>query len=281
MNYLQRARKFRTKKRLGQNFLIDSNIIQKIIDEANLSKDETVLEIGPGIGFVTEELAKKANKIIAVEIDNDAITELKSLPYSNIEIINKDILQIDIADLTDNPIKIIANIPYYITTPILVHLLGEIDQKDYKNRAHIKEIILMVQYEVAKRIIADEKSPSKDYGLLSILINFWSIPKLICKVPAKSFYPVPKVDSALVKLIVRQKPVIDINNPKLFRRIIQGSFGKRRKTIKNALSMSGIDSKIVQNALEKAKIDPNRRGETLSMEDYKRLTDFISEEIND
>ena len=277
MDYIQRARQFKTKKRLGQNFLVDSNIIQKIIDEADLSGDETVIEIGPGIGFVTEQLAEHVKKVIAIELDEQAIFQLQKLPYSNIEIINKDILQVNIGDLVDQPVKIIANIPYYITSPILVHLLGEIDQQDYENRKSVKEIIIMVQYEVAKRMIANEKSPSKDYGLLSILVNFWSVSELICKVPAKSFYPIPAVDSALIKLTIRENPIIELENPKLFRRVIQACFGKRRKNIKNALTMGGFTAESVQNALAKAGIDPVRRGETLSLEEFKAVTDVISD----
>ena len=275
MDYIKRARQFKAKKRLGQNFLVDSRIIQRIITEANLSKDETVLEIGAGLGFVTEELAKTVNKVIAIEIDPDAIKELTSLPYSNIEIIDRDILKVDISELVDKPVKIIANIPYYITSPILVHLLGEIDQNNYKNREYISEIILMVQYEVAKRIVATEKSSSKEYGLLSILANYWADTELICKVPASSFYPAPKVDSALIKLKVRQEPIIQVSNPKLFRRVIQGAFGQRRKNIKNALTNAGFDSNTVTAALLKSNIEPGRRGETVSIEEYKDLTEAI------
>lgn len=271
MDYIKRAKQFRAKKKLGQNFLVDGKIIQKIIDEAALSNDETVLEIGAGIGFVTEELAKIAKKVIAIEIDPDAIEELAKLSYSNINIINQDILKIDLSDLTDKPVRIIANIPYYITSPILVHLLGEIDQTEYKNRQNIKEIILMVQYEVAKRIVANEKSPSKEYGLLSILINYWAETEFLCKVPAKSFFPAPKVDSALIKLTIRQKPLIELDNPKLFRKIIKAAFNMRRKNIKNSLSKGGFDQSIVEKALEKSNIDPNRRAETISMNEYKNL----------
>ncbi len=277
MNYLQKAKKFKTKKRLGQNFLVDPNIIEKIIEESSLSKDDVVLEVGPGIGFVTEKIAQVATKILAVEIDEDAIEELKKLSYSNIKIINKDILKIDISELTDNPIKIIANIPYYITSPIIVHLLGEIDEIEHTNRKMVKEVILMVQYEVAQRIIANEMSASKEYGLLSILVNYWTKPELIAKVPAKSFYPVPKVDSALVKLKVREKPAIELKNPKLFRRVIQASFRMRRKTIKNALVNSGFDNSVINESLSQAGISSSIRGEKLSMHDFERIACAIEE----
>jgi len=277
LDYIKRAKQFQSKKKLGQNFLIDRNIIQKIIDEAVLSHDETVLEIGAGIGFVTEELAKKAKKVIAIEIDPDAIQELAKLSYSNIDIISQDILKVDLSNLTDKPVKIIANIPYYITSPILVHLLGEIDQTEYKNRLSIKEIILMVQYEVARRITASEKSASKEYGLLSILVNYWAETEFLCKVPAKSFFPAPKVDSALIKLKIRQKPLIELDNPKLFRRIIKAAFNMRRKNIKNALSKGGFDQIAVSKALEKVNIDSNRRAETISMDEYKNLTEIFNQ----
>ena len=275
MNYIQRARQFKTKKSLGQNFLVDEKIINKIIDEAALNSSDTVIEIGAGAGFVTEKLAQVANKVIAIELDEKAIEVLQGLPYKNIKIIHQDILKTDISELVKTPVKIIANIPYYITSPIIAHLLGEIDEFDNKNRQSIKEVILMVQYEVAKRIIADEKSPSKDYGLLSILVNYRAETEFICKVPAKSFYPTPKVDSALIKLKIRKKPLVELENPKLFRRIIKAAFGTRRKTIKNALVMSSFSSEVVLKALEKAKINPERRGETLSIQEYKVLTEVF------
>jgi 16S rRNA (adenine1518-N6/adenine1519-N6)-dimethyltransferase len=278
LTYLDRARKFRAKKRLGQNFLVDSTVVQKIIETANLTKEDTVVEIGAGLGFVTEELAKIADKVIAIEIDNDAIEELKKLPCNNIEIINQDILITDLSTLINQPVKIVANIPYYITSPILAHLLGEIDQIEYKNRQYTKEIMLIVQWEVAKRLVADEKSKNKEYGLLSLLANFWAETELICKVPAKSFFPAPKVDSALLKLTIRKEPALKLDNPKLFKRVTQASFNMRRKTIKNSLVKSGFNQTIISNALEKSGIDPERRGETLSMQEFKILSEFIQKE---
>ena len=277
MNYIQRAKQFRTKKRLGQNFLVDEKIISKIIDKAALNTNDTVIEIGAGAGFVTEKLAEIAQKVIAIELDENAVEVLQGLPYENIKVIHQDILKTDISELVKSPVKIIANIPYYITSPIIAHLLGEIDDFDNKNRQSIKEIIIMVQYEVGKRIIANEKSPSKDYGLLSILVNYWAETEFICKVPSKSFYPAPKVDSALIKLKIRQKPLVEVENPKLFRRLIRAAFGTRRKTIKNALLMSSFSAEVVLKALETAKINPERRGETLSMQEYKILTEAIDE----
>jgi 16S rRNA (adenine1518-N6/adenine1519-N6)-dimethyltransferase len=275
MNYLAKAKNFRIKKRFGQNFLIDENVINRIKREANLSKDDTVLEIGAGVGFVTEQLAQSAKNVIAIEIDTDAIAELTKLPYDNVEILEQDILKTDISELFDKPLKVVANIPYYITSPILAHLLGEIDQPVCKNRQMVTEIILMVQYEVAKRIVATENSHSKDYGLLSILVNFWSEPEMIMKVPAKSFYPAPKVDSALVKLKIRQEPLIELNNPKFFRRVIQASFAQRRKNIKNSLINAGFYKDAVFKALEENNIDEGVRGETLSIKQFSDLADSL------
>jgi len=276
LNYIQRAKQFKTKKRLGQNFLVDESIINKIISEAALNTADTVIEIGAGAGFVTEKLAGIAKKVIAIELDENAIEVLQELPYENIEIIHQDILKTDISELVQEPVKIIANIPYYITSPIIAHLLGEVDEPVNKNSQYIKEIILMVQYEVAKRIVADEKSPSKDYGLLSILANYRAKTEFICKVPSKSFYPAPKVDSALIKLKIRQKPLVEVENLKLFRRIIKAAFGTRRKTLKNALLQGGFSGEVLSKAFEQSKINSDRRGETLSMQEYKVLTDIIN-----
>lgn len=172
MNLFLRAKQFRTKKRLGQNFLIDESAIDTILNEVNA--DDTVLEIGAGAGFVTERLVEKAKKVYAVEIDEDAIKELQKIDSDRLKIIHQDILKTELKNVEDTAFKIVANIPYYITSPILVHLLGEIDDLCNENRARISEIILMVQYEVAQRLVADESSPAKQYGLLSILAQFYA-----------------------------------------------------------------------------------------------------------
>ena len=277
MDYLKIAKRFKTKKKLGQNFLLDKNIINTIINKADLTLEDSVLEIGSGIGFVTEEIAKRVKKVYAVEIDKDALKVLKQLDHKNIEVINQDILKFDISSLPEKKIKVIGNIPYSITSPILVRLLGEIDEVENKNRQKIQEIILTVQYEVAKRLIANEKSPSKEYGLISILTRFWSEPEFVCKVPAKCFYPVPKVDSAVIKLKVREGPLLSIQNLKLFRRITKTAFNTRRKNIKNSLIKGGFETKLVAQALNKVYIDRNRRAETISIKEYGDLTLVIDD----
>lgn len=272
MDYITRAKKFRTKKRLGQNFLTDEKAIQAILDNANITSEDTVIEIGAGIGFVTEQLVKHAKKVIAIELDEDAIRELKKIPTDNLEILHQDILKTDLSDLTQEKVKIVANIPYYITSPIIAHLLGEIDDLENKNRACISDIILMVQFEVAQRIAANEKSPSKQYGLLSILSQFWADCQIIKKVGRKSFYPAPKVDSALVKLSVKDKPRLELSDYKHFRKVVKAAFSQRRKNIKNCLLSGGFSKESITKALENLGISENERGEKLSIETFGNLS---------
>lgn len=276
MDYIARAKKFRTKKQLGQNFLIDESAINTIIEKSDIQPDDIVLEIGAGIGFVTEQIAQRAKKVYAVEIDKDAIRELKKLPFDNIEIIEQDILKTDIYPYAENgKIKIIANIPYYITSPILAHLLGEIDDVDNKNRKSISEIFLMVQYEVARRICATEKSKNKEYGSLSVLCNFNSDTEYIKKVGARSFFPAPKVDSAIVKVTPLDNPKYQVNNISLLRKIISSTFQFRRKTLKNALTISGFNKNKINEVFTKLNLDDNTRGEKLSIEDFCKISDEL------
>ena len=271
VDYLQRAKFFRTKKRLGQNFLINPDVIADIIDYAGITKDDVVLEIGPGVGFVTEQLVKHAKKVIAVELDEEAIKELEKLGCDNLQIIHNDILKTDISELTDENVKVVANIPYYITSPIIAHLLGEIDDLNNKNRNKIVDIILMVQEEVARRIVATEKSSSKQYGLLTILSQFWADCEIIRLVGRKSFYPAPKVNSALVSLKVRKEPLLKLEDYTFFRRVLKAAFSQRRKTLKNCLVSSGFDKQKVSDAISSLGLDENIRGEKLSIQQFGEL----------
>lgn len=277
VDYLQRAKYFRTKKRLGQNFLVNPDVIDDIIDFANLTKEDTVLEIGPGAGFVTEQLIKHAGKVIAVELDKDAVKEIQKLEADNLEIIHQDILKTDISQLCESSIKVVANIPYYITSPIIAHLLGEIDDLANKNRAKITDIILMVQEEVARRIIATEKSPSKQYGLLTILSQFWADCSIIRLVGRKSFYPAPKVNSALVSLKVRKEPLLKLEDYSFFRQVIKAAFSQRRKTLKNCLMGAGFAREKVTTAISEMKLDENIRGEKLSISQLGELSELLRE----
>ncbi len=275
MDYLHRAKSFKLKKRLGQNFLVSKDIIQTILEHAEITKNDTVLEIGPGAGFVTEQLVKHAKKVIAVELDEDAVKEIKKIKCDNLEVIHKDILKTDLSELCNEKVKVVANIPYYITSPIIAHLIGEIDDLKNKNRNMISDIILMVQYEVAQRIVATEKSPSKQYGLLTILAQFWADCKIIKKVSRKCFYPAPKIDSALVKITVRDKPLLELKDYTHFRKTVKASFSQRRKNIKNCLIAGGFSKEIIQKSLENLGFLENIRGETISIEDFGKLSEEL------
>lgn len=275
MDYFNRARYFRTKKRLGQNFLIDGTAIADIINAANISPDDVIVEIGPGVGFVTEQLVKKAKKVIAIELDEEAIAELKKLDAPNLEIIHKDVLKTDISALCDEKIKIVANIPYYITSPIIAHLLGEIDDLTNKNRNKITDILLMVQEEVARRMTADENSPAKQYGLLTILSQFWADVKIVRLVGRKSFYPAPKVNSAVVSLTVREKPMLELSDYSHFRKTVKAAFSQRRKNVKNCLLSGGFAKENITSALAALALDENVRGEKLSIETLGKLSEEL------
>lgn len=280
MDYFNRAKFFKTKKRLGQNFLIDGSAIADIIHYANISPEDVVVEIGPGVGFVTEQLVKKAKKVIAVELDEEAIKELEKLDAPNLQILHKDILKTDLSELCEEKIKIVANIPYYITSPIIAHLLGEIDDLANKNRNKITDILLMVQEEVARRMTADENSPAKQYGLLTILSQFWADVKIVRLVGRKSFYPAPKVNSAVVSLVVREKPLLELSDYSYFRRTLKAGFAQRRKTLKNCLLSGGFPRENILKAFETLGLDENIRGEKLSIEMFGKLSEELLKNAN-
>lgn len=275
MNYFERAKYFRTKKRLGQNFLVDGEIIQDIIEFAHIKPDDTVVEIGPGVGFVTEQLVKYAKKVIAIELDEEAIKELKKLDAPNLEIIHNDVLKTDLSTLTDDKFKVVANIPYYITSPIIAHLLGEVDDLNNKNRNKISDIILMVQEEVARRMVADENSSGKQYGLLTILSQFWADVEILRLVGRKSFYPAPKVNSAIVKLDVKTSPKLQLSDYSFFRKVVKAAFAQRRKNIKNCLLSASFPKEKIIMSLANLGIDENIRGEKLSIEKFGMLSEEL------
>lgn len=277
MNYYERAKFFRTKKRLGQNFLTDGEVIQDIIEYADISPDDVIVEIGPGVGFVTEQLVKYAKKVIAVELDEEAVRELNKLNAPNLEIIHNDILKTDLSELSEKEFKVVANIPYYITSPIIAYLLGEIDDLSNKNRSKISEIILMVQEEVAYRMCADENSTAKQYGLLTILSQFWADVEILRTVGRKSFYPSPKVNSAIVRLKVLKEPRLKLSDYSHFKRTIKASFAQRRKNLKNCLLNGGFLRENIMTAFKKLNIDENIRGEKLSIEKFGQLSEALLE----
>lgn len=278
MNYFERAKLFRAKKRLGQNFLIDENVIATIIDTADISEDDIVVEIGAGLGFVTEQLVKLAKKVVAIELDEDMVRELKKINAENLEIVHNDILKTDLSQFGQN-LKIVANIPYYITSPILAHLLGEVDDLDNKNRKSISEIVMMTQFEAAQRICATEKSEGKAYGLLTILSSFNAVPQMVEFVRSKSFFPAPKVNSAIIKFDVRKEPLLKLNDYSFFKKVTKACFGTRRKNIKNSLMNGGFSKEAVQKTLVELNIPESVRGETLSIAELGTLSEKLKENL--
>lgn len=274
---------FYFRKRWGQNFLVDSNIIRKIINAANISPDDIIIEIGPGAGILTYLLAKNAKKVIAIEVDKRLSPVLNENldGLNNVELIFEDALKVDFdhlaswqkEDCTDTmSYKLVANLPYNITTPILMHLL--------QNSFHFSSLVVMVQREVAARLAA--APGSKDYGALSIAVQYYTIPKILFQVPHNVFFPAPGVDSTVVRLTRRDRPAVEIPKEDLFFRLVRGAFNQRRKTILNALSGSLLVPEFSRQAweliLKNARIDPNRRGETLTLEEFAVLTRYCWEE---
>ena len=262
---------FKFTKSLGQNFLINESILDEIVESANISDDDIVLEIGTGIGTLTSKLCERAKKVIAVEIDKNLLPILQETlsDFDNITIINKDILKIDINEELTNlginqKIKVVANLPYYITTPIIMKILEE--------KVNVDCMVLMLQKEVANRINAT--TSTKDYGSLSIAVQYYCDTDIVCKVPKNSFIPEPNVDSLVIKLSVNEKRKVDIEDEDLFFKIVRGSFSKRRKTILNSLAgyENLVDKEKIEKILEKANIDTKRRGETLSIYEFAILT---------
>ena len=263
-------------KRYGQNFLIDSNILEKIVASAGITQDDTVLEIGPGIGTLTQHLAESAKKVICVEIDKNMIPVLEYTlaDFDNVTVINQDILKADIVNiLKENgaeSAKVVANLPYYITTPIIMELL----EKDLP----IESITVMIQKEVAERM---QTGPgSKDYGALSLAVAFYSNAEVKMTVSPNCFIPRPNVDSAVIRLDKLKEPAVKVKNRAEMFRIIKGAFEQRRKTLTNALSHSSAyktDKKNIENALLEMGKNINIRGEELILEEFARLSDILTQ----
>jgi len=259
-------------KRLGENYLIDGNIKDKIIHAASLTKDDTVLEIGPGFGALTFDIAKKAGRVEAVEVDKKACAILKELAgsdYSNLDIQNCDILKFDLKRfLKVRKIKVIGNLPYYITTPIIEYLIC--------HRIWLESIIIMVQKEVGRRLMAGPGT--KDYSSLSCFINYYTKPEYVYTVKRNSFFPVPEVDSCILKLTILRKPPVDVDDEEMLFRIIRGSFNQRRKSIINSISRPAvldISKDVLSGILMDAGIDPVSRPETLSLAQFAAISNSL------
>ncbi len=253
----------RAKKSLGQNFLFDPAFLSHIVDAAQVTDEDTVVEIGPGPGRMTELLAQRAKKVIAIELDAGLYSRLKTefAGYFNLELINMDVLDYPF-ELLDT-FKVVANIPYYITTPIIFRLL--------EARTKLRSMTLTIQKEVAERIVAHPGS--KDYGVLSLSVQYYTKPAMRFIIPKEAFRPTPKVDSAVIRMDMREKPPVTVKDEKTLFRIIRAAFSQRRKTLSNSLKPLIPDCK---ELLLKADIDPVRRAETISIEDFARLVNLLN-----
>lgn len=251
--------KIRPEKILGQNFLVNPAVFDKIVEVLDPKKTDVILEIGAGLGILTKKIAGLAGKLFACEIDQRLLLVLRE-NLSGVEILEKDILQVDLGLLAPTPNKCFGNIPYYITTPIIFHLL--------RRRGILSSILLLIQYEVAERLLVKE---GKDFGLLPAFIHLYTKPTLILRIPKDSFYPKPKVDSALLKMEVLERPLFEIPDEKLFFRVIEAAFVQRRKTILNSLS-SFVSKKELSLLLKEARIDPISRPERLKLSDFVKIS---------
>ena len=271
---------FNFQKKFGQNFLIDEHVIQKIINGAQVTKDDFVLEIGPGIGTMTQYLAEAAREVAAVEIDKKLIPILGETlsEYDNVTIINEDILKVYIGALAlernaGKPIKVVANLPYYITTPIIMGL--------FESHVPIDNITVMVQKEVADRMKVGPGS--KDYGALSLAVQYYAKPYLVANVPANCFIPRPNVDSAVIRLTRHESPAVEVENEALMFNMIRASFNQRRKTLQNGLKNSGlfpVSKEEIIEVIKEAGLPETVRGEALTLEQFARLSNLMNKKIN-
>ena len=267
--------KFNFQKKFGQNFLIDPHVLEKIIESAGVTKDDFVLEIGPGIGTMTQYLCESAREVVAVEIDSNLIPILQETlsQYDNVTVLNQDILKLDINAIAQEknggrPIKVVANLPYYITTPIIMGL--------FESHVPIDSITIMVQKEVADRM---QVGPgTKDYGALSLAVQYYAKPEIVANVPANCFMPRPNVGSAVIRLTRHAQVPVSVEDEKLMFKIIRASFNQRRKTLANGLNNSPeihLDKETIQQSIEELGVPVNIRGEALSLEQFAALSNII------
>jgi len=270
---------FNFQKKFGQNFLINTGILEEIIEAAEITKDDFVLEIGPGIGTMTQYLCENAREVVAVEIDKNLIPILADTlsAYDNVEVINDDILKVDIKTLAEEknagkPIKVVANLPYYITTPIIMGL--------FESHVPIDSITIMVQKEVADRM--QEGPGSKEYGALSLAVQYYAHPEIVVNVPPSCFMPQPKVGSAVIRLTRHEQPPVEVENEKLMFQLIRASFNQRRKTLANGLNNFpglNVSKEVIQQCIEELGVPVTVRGEALSLEQFAKLSNIIGKHM--
>jgi len=266
---------FHFSKSLGQNFLIDGSVLDQIAEGAELTQKDVVLEVGPRIGVLTQVLCERAGRVVAVEIDRGLLPVLEETleDYDNVEVVHGDILKLNLPQLFEEKlsgaqVKVVANLPYYITTPIIMNF--------FEQKLPVERIVVMVQKEVADRMQAVPST--KAYGTLSIAVQYYAKAKIVTTVSSNSFFPSPNVDSAVIALVRREKPAVDVKDEEMFFRVVKAGFAQRRKTLPNTLSSTmGIEKDLLRQALAAAEIDPKRRGESLSLEEFGRLSDAIGE----
>ncbi len=266
---------FKFSKSLGQNFLTDENIIYKIIDGSEITKEDVVIEIGPGIGTLTQYLAKAAKKVLAIEIDKSLIPILSETlkGYENVEVINEDVLKVDLKELVIHKfkgqrVKVVANLPYYVTTPIIMKFLEE--------EVPLMDMVVMMQKEVADRLRA--KPNTKEYGSLSVAVQYYCEPEIVTRVPKTVFIPNPNVESTVIRLKVLDNPPVQVENKKVFHNVVRAAFAKRRKTLLNTLSLSnlGLNKEQIKESLTACDIDLKRRGESLTIKEFAALSNSIT-----
>lgn len=261
VHYICKRFDIKMSKKLGQNFLIKRGIVDEIVKAADLQEGEPVLEIGPGIGTLTQGLAQSGANVTAIELDTRLLEVLDTTlaQYSNVNIVHGDVLKLDVPSIMNNePFKVVANLPYYITTPIIMSLL--------ESRLPIERLVVMVQKEVALRMVA--KPGTKDYGALSVAVQYYTKPDIVLDVPPKSFLPAPAVTSSVIRCVLRDKPPVDVIDEKLFFRVVKAGFAQRRKTFANTMKTTGLSKDRIEELLVKANIDGQRRGETFTLQEF-------------
>jgi len=270
----QQARAFHSKKRLGQNFLINPDVLAQITRALAVEPGDHVLEIGPGLGFLTAVLLGSGAKVTAVELDEECVQILQDLSLPGLTVIHQDFLQCDLKDILKDKTKVIGNVPYQITTPILVRLLGEIGEPAPWLKS-IESIVLTVQREVAERFVA--KVGEEEYSQISVLVRYFAAADLLFTVAAENFYPIPEVTSAVVRLVPHAQPPVTCADHKLLRQVVHAGFQQRRKMLKNNLSFLGLDQKQIMDVFNKLNFDPQVRAERLGLEQFALLADGLKE----
>ena len=261
VHYICKRFDIKMSKKLGQNFLIKRGIVDEIVHAAELTPGEPVLEVGPGIGTLTQGLAQSGADVTAIELDRRLLEVLDTTlaSYDNVRIVHGDVLKLDVPTIMNHkPFKVVANLPYYITTPIIMSLL--------ESKLPIERLVVMVQKEVALRMVA--KPGTKDYGALSVAVQYYTEPDIVLDVPPKSFLPAPAVTSSVIRCVLRDKPPVDVIDEKLFFRVVKAGFAQRRKTFANTMKTTGLSKDRIEELLANANIDGQRRGETFTLQEF-------------